>query len=306
MKIIKHRVFTFDYRATLPFLTFPGQSDSPAKINRKEAENTTVARRVVSGKYNWVSALILITIGFISAAAQTPSSDLQFIQNTRDSYSMLKRQGLLEMKATVIPNWSTMLKEVALPDKAAAIRLASRLRFTVAADAKGNVHITHLIAGPKPGKATADALDNMAKGVELSITGFLMSWAPFMLTYLIPDNLDHFVIQDLEANRLLSFQERGIDVSVAITNDFEIKELRTPLGALKPILSRNKDGFVLTGYEGDNDDPVAGHVELRARIDSVLTQGMLLPRRVLLKGASGSTPINFELLFTNYRLKKRV
>ena len=160
--------------------------------------------------------------------------------------------------------------------------------------------------GPRPNKATASALDNLAKSVDLSVTAFLMSWAPFMLSELIPENLDQFVLQQLEQERLLTFKVKEVEVSVAISKDFEIKELRTAQGAIKPILRKSKDGFVLTGYEGSNEDPVVGNVVIKAVIESVPTQGVLLPKTVVVNGSAGQTPINFELHFSNYQLKRRI
>jgi len=239
-------------------------------------------------------------------SAQSQSNDNKFLDDTRNSYSMLRRQGLVELQASVSPNWEPLLANLEPKRKPAALKLARRLRFSITANAAGNLQVSHTILGPKPNKATADALDTMAKGVELSVTGFLMSWAPFMLTHLIPEKLDHFVLQDRDAERVLTFKEGPVDVTVTITKDFEIRELRTLQGTLKPILKRTVNGFVLTGYEANNDDPYVGHIELKATVDAVETEGLLLPKTVLLKGSAVQTPINFELHFTNYRLKRRV
>jgi len=255
-------------------------------------------------KNKFVLTLTLLLLS-VCAHAQTPNNDRKFLDDTRKSYSLLSRQGLEGMKASVFPNWTVLLKEVGPKERPAALRLANRLRFSMEVDSKGGIHVNHQIIGPKPNKATLNALDNMAKGVDLSITSFLMSWTPFMLTYLIPENLDQFVLQDLDSQRVLTFKQGEVEVTVAIAKDFEIKELRTPQGAIKPLLTKNKDGFVLTGYEGDNEDPVVGKVKIKAKIVSVPTQGMLLPSTVLLNGSAGATPINFEMRITNYVLKRR-
>src|SRR4029079_1538803 len=149
---------------------------------------------------------ILILLFLFSVTIQAQNNDRKFIEDTRNSYSLLRRQGLLEVRASIIPNWQIMLKDVSPKYKPAVLRLSNRLRFTLEADTKGNINVTHSIVGPKPNKATADALDNLAKSVELSVTGFLMSWAPFMLSELIPENLEQFVLQDLESQRLLTFK----------------------------------------------------------------------------------------------------
>jgi hypothetical protein len=249
---------------------------------------------------------VLIVFACLPISAQTNTTDSKFLDDTRNAYSMLRRQGLIELRASVSPNWEPLLANLKPERKPAALKLAKRLRFSIDANADGNIHVTHTIYGPKPNKATANALDTMAKGVELSVTGFLMSWVPFMLTHLIPEKLDHFVLQHLDSERVLTFKDGQVDVTITITNDFEIKELRTLQGTIKPILKRTTNGFVLAGYDGNNDDPYVGHVELKATVDLQETQGLLLPKTVLLKGFAVQTPINFELHFTNYRLKRRI
>jgi hypothetical protein len=239
------------------------------------------------------------------AFAQTQTGDQKFLAETRQSYAALKRQGLLQLRASVVPNWTAMFKDVPVKDRPGLIRMASRLRFVMEADATGNFHVTHSIVGPKPAKGPAEALDTIAKGVDLSITGFLMTWAPFMLTYLIPEDLEQFVLQDQETRKVLTYKEREVPVSLVITKDYEIKELSTPQGSVKPTLKKEKTGFVLTGYEGNNEDPIIGKVVVNGRIDLAPVQGLMLPKTVFLTGKSGETPINFELNFVNYRLKRR-
>jgi hypothetical protein len=236
--------------------------------------------------------------------AQSTRDDKKLLDDTRSAYSTLRRQGLTEVRASMLPSWPLIFKDLPAAQKATAMRLANRLRFSIVADRDGHIQVTHQITGPKPGKATAETLDNLARGVELSATGFLMSWAPFMLTWLIPEKLDHFVMQEQESGYVLSFTESGVEVNVVMTKDLLMTELRTPQGTVKPTLLRTNNGYVLTGYEANNSDPVVGHTELKARIISQDVSGLTLPKTVMLEGASGQTPFKLELNFVNYRLKR--
>jgi len=131
-----------------------------------------------------------------------------------------------------------------------------------------------------------------------------MTWAPFMLTYLIPDQLDHFVLQDLDSHYLLSFRQGDADVGVVMMKNLLITELRTAQGNVKPVLTRTANGFMLTGYEGSYDDPTLGHSTLKATIVNQNVAGLSLPAKVLMSGLIGQQAFNFELHFTNYRLKR--
>ena len=237
------------------------------------------------------------------AFAQTKHDDQKLIDDARNVYSTLRRQGLVEVRAAMNPNWQPVFKDLPAARKPTAMRLANRLRFSIVADRNGKVEVVHRVLGPKPDKATAEVLDTLAKGIELSATGFLMSWSPFMMTFLIPEQLDKFVLQKQENDYLLSFDQSGVEVSVAMKKDLLITELKTPQGSVRPTLMRTNEGFVLTGYEADNVDPVVGNVSLKTRIESVPVNGMTLPQKVFIEGTSGGVPFKFELLFTNFRLK---
>lgn len=253
-----------------------------------------------------IAALLVAILSMVSlrpVAAQ--SHDQKILTDARNSYSLLKRQGLLEVKASVVPNWAAIFKNVPVRDRTKILRMASALRFTMLADATGNINVTHEMVGPKPKASPSQALDDIARGVDLSITGFLMTWAPFMLTYLIPENLDQFVLQELESKRILTFKQGAVEVSVTMSKDFEISELNTPQGSVRPVLKRDGDGFVLTGYDANNEDPLGGKVIVKARIELAPVQGMLLPKALFMSGSSRQTPINFEYHFINYRLKRR-
>ena len=258
-------------------------------------------------KITLITCLLLVLTSALPsqvAVGQTSNADQKFLTETRNSYAVLKRQGLIGFNASVIPNWTVMFKDVPVKDRPGLIRTTSRLRFSVEVDATGNFHVTHSIIGAKPARAQAEALDNIAKGVDVSVTSFFMTWSPFMLTYLIPDKLDQFVLQDLENQKVLTYKQSEVAVSVVMTKDYEIKELSTPQGMVKPKLRRDKTGFVLIGYEGSNEDPIAGKVVVNGRVESAPVQGFLLPKTVFITGNSGSTPLNIELSFSNYRINR--
>jgi hypothetical protein len=253
--------------------------------------------------------LLLVSVSFwfllspCAVAAQSPVNDRKFIDDTKGAYSMLRRQGLGEISATVSPNWDLVFADLEPAKRPQALAIARRLRFSLFADSNGTVRVTHTLLGPKLSGPKAEAIKTIAKGIELSVTGFLMTWMPFMMTYLIPDQLDQFILQDLKSIYLLTFTERNIEVGVKVTKDFVITELTTPQGSIKPSLLRNPNGFVLTGYEGINEDPVVGRIVLKAKIDSAPVRGMLLPRLVWINGSAAAKAFNLKFFFTNYKFK---
>lgn len=250
---------------------------------------------VVSG------ALLLASIQPFQA--QTPRDDKKLIEETRKSYSLLKRQGLLDFRATMKPVWTSLLKEVPADKRNKVAQLTNRLVFTVHADTSGKVEVTHSILGPKPDKATTDLLNELSKSVEVSAQGFLLGYVPFMLTHLIPDNLDKFALLDLESGYVLSFTDGKMDVSIAMDKELRITEVKTPQGLVKPNLLKTSKGYALKGYESTFEDAILGSTRLKVNVATLPVQGFDLPSRVLLNGSFGSKEFTFEMLFSNYRLK---
>jgi hypothetical protein len=250
-----------------------------------------------------LTGILFVSTSLPFASAQSKADDKKILDDMRQSYSTLQRQGLVELKASVTPNWEPLLVGVAPARRPAALMLAAKLHFSVMADAKGLVTVTHQIMERPPDKVAAQALETLAKGIEQSVYGFLMSWVPFMLSHLIPDKLDHFVLQDLGKEYLLSFKDSGTDVSVSFTKEFVIRELKTSQGSIKPQLLQTSKGFVLTGYEGDYQDAALGHVTLKATLDSQVVGRLQLPRKVVLSTTIGENRTRMELGFTNYQLK---
>ena len=62
----------------------------------------------------FAAIVVFVVIGVWSCAstfAQTQGNDRKFLEDTRNSYSLLRRQGLLEVRASILPNWQLMLKD---------------------------------------------------------------------------------------------------------------------------------------------------------------------------------------------------
>ena len=117
-----------------------------------------------------------------------------------------------------------------------------------------------------------------------------------MMTHLIPEKLDKFVLQDMNTEYMLTFADGGIDISVKINKDLVITELSTPQGSVKPSLTEAK-GFLLTGYEGTNEDPVVGRVVLKASIESAPVAGMQLTEVCLFRRFGFGNAIQLKVQF---------
>jgi hypothetical protein len=257
----------------------------------------------VSAKTLSLSSLLIIWLCSF-ATAQTEAANKKIIDEARQQYSLLRRQGLTEFNAAVTPNWEPLLAAVEPEERATALSFARRLRFLVTVNGEsGSVKVTHTFVGPKPARVRMEALESIARGIEMSVTGFFMTWTPFMLTYVIPEQLDQFVFQDLENQYVVSYKDGASNVSVTMTKAFQITELKAPQGTVRPHLAPAKQGFLLTGYTGDFEAPDLGRVSLQTTITSVSVRGFSLPSKVVLLSAIGGGTNRVQLSFSNYQLK---
>jgi hypothetical protein len=253
-----------------------------------------------------LTILVLVTIyGIASSSVRAQTNDRKFIDDARNSYSTLRRQGLIEIQASVDPNWELFFEGLTEKGKSASRDALRHLHFSVTADTTGKIKVTHQIEALKQDKETTKFLEDVAKKIEISVGGFLRSWIPFTLTSVIPEKLDHFVLQDLNSQYLLTFGEDAGEVNITITKDHEIREVKTSDGIVKPLLKRTEVGFVLTGYEANIDDTNGGRLELHANVELSDVEGMLLPRKVFLDGLADKTPVKVEFHFANYKLRKK-
>lgn len=210
---------------------------------------------------------------------------------------------MVDLRATMKPVWTPVLKEIPANKRKEVEALTARLVFAIHADTNGNIEVTHRILGPKPDKATSDTLNELSKSVEISARGFLMGYVPFMLTSLIPEKLDKFVLQDVESQYVLSFLDSNMDVSMVMDKELRISEVKSPQGVVKPELLKTSKGYALKGYESSFEDPILGSTSLKVKIETLPLQGFALPSRVLLNGSFGARKVTFEMLFSNYKLK---
>ena len=85
---------------------------------------------------------------------------------------MLRRQGLTEINATVIPNWQSIFAALPAAQRPEAMKLASQLRFTLFADANGKVLVTHRVIGPKFNKPQSKQQKPLRLGLSYRLLGF--------------------------------------------------------------------------------------------------------------------------------------
>ncbi|HEX3146227.1 MAG TPA: hypothetical protein VHQ64_19795, partial [Pyrinomonadaceae bacterium] len=112
------------------------------------------------------------------AIAQADIDKGKTLLTARSRYYNLRAAGLSEVRAAIQPNWDVLLEGANTAPSARAV--LNNLHFWISIDAAGNFQLSH------DGKAVpADQVppvENIFKGVNLSVTGFFRTWSLFAIT----------------------------------------------------------------------------------------------------------------------------
>lgn len=145
--------------------------------------------------------------------------------------------------------------------------------------------------------------------MEQILTGFLHTWATFMVTSPLPEVDSEYQLEDLGDKYRLTYKEGSASVVTSMTHDFAIDEMnvKTPEfeGAVHPTFAREKGRYLLTGYEGTYKSGTGDPQHLSVRIENQAVEGFNLPQTVTALLPTPAGRIEFVLNFTEYHLKKR-
>ena len=237
----------------------------------------------------------------------------ELIQRARGSYYSLRGLGLVSYESSITPNWKVTLKDQikAEPSSAeASLKLLNGLHFAMTLDADGNVKVTHKTDVVPPNQQVADGFNQIYGGMEQAVSGLFTTWSVFMLTSPFPEVESDYKLEETADEYRLSYKDGEADVTTLMTKELVITEIAVRTSAfsssIKPTLIKTKQGFVLTGYEG-NYEPKSGPgtTHINAQFDYQDVNGLQLPQKVNLDAVYDGTPNQMELTFADYQVKQR-
>lgn len=177
--------------------------------------------------------------------------------------------------------------------------------FPTAGRPEGSSSVSHQTEVAPPNEKVAERVRSSVAGVEQILTGFLQTWSVFVISPPLPSIDSEYELQDLGEKFRLSYREGQADIVTSMSHDFAIDELKatTPEfeGSVRPKLSRNKEGFLLGGWEATYKAASGAPQQLAVKIEYGNVEGFRLPTTVEVV-----TSLDIHLTFADYQVKRRI
>lgn len=248
-------------------------------------------------------------LSFIFPLASLGTDRKETLRQARASYYSLKDEGLTEFRCEVQLDWDSMyegLKTDAV-GRDQLLPILRKVHFQVVVGPDGASTVSHQSDLAPPTEDVADRVRRSIAGVEQILTGFLHTWSPLVFTSFFPNIDSEYQLADLGGKFVLNYKEGTASIITSMSHDFAIEELKvtTPEleGTVRPKLSRNKNGFVLVGYDAIYKAASSTPQQLAVKIENRSVEGFDLPGTV---DATLSLPNTtaIHLTFTAYQVKR--
>jgi hypothetical protein len=202
------------------------------------------------------------------------------------------------------------LRDSSPENREAAIKLLEQIRFTVVAGPDIETKVTHTT----PATDNAEVQKGLAdvySGTEEMLGGFFSTYSVLMFFSPMPkSSTPHQMVQSGDEWKL-TYKDGDADVRDTLDDNFKLRDIRVTTSTFKsniqPAFVESSEGFVLTGYQADYDEPgkPEAKTQLQARLEHQTVDGIQIPKQLNLTGTYGAAPFATELSFIGCTIAKR-
>jgi hypothetical protein len=252
--------------------------------------------------------LILASVFAIPAHA---ANDQDTIDLARKAYYSLKKEGLVEFRCNVQPDWEAMLAGANADDatKTEVLPILKKTRFGVLVGPDGASSISHQSDAAPPNEEVAARIRSMTEGMDQILTGFFQTWSGFTINSIFPDTDTKFQLEDQGDKYRLTYGDGSSGVLISMSHDFAIEELKVTtaqfVATIQPQFVHEENGFLLTGYNASYKPASGDPLQLSVSIDNSDVEKLRLPRTVKATVPTPGGPLEIVLTFSDYQIKKR-
>jgi hypothetical protein len=265
------------------------------------------AKHSIGRRTTWLLVVCLALV----ASAHGQVGKKAILTQAGQSYYSLRRLGLVDLQATIQPNWGLTLSERMKTDPAgaqASLKMLATLHFAMTLDADGHVKVTYQSDVPPQSPQAAEVVKQIFGGVEQLVSGFFEAWSPFMVKSPFEQVDAAYQLEDNGKQYRIAYKDGDINMLTTMTKEFEIIETAVIdakyHSAIKPQFAKTQKGFLLTGYEA-TFDPVSGpgKTHLSVQVEYQEVNGLNVPRKMHLDSIFDGVPSTTELVFSDYKIK---
>lgn len=255
-----------------------------------------------------LAATALMAVVCALANARTQSSEVekkQTLATARQKYYNLRRSGLIELEASIKPNWQVVTDFQSNPD---ALKVLEGMNLSISIDSESKLRMDHRTDLIPATEKSSDYMKKIFDDMDQAVSRFVSTWSVFMLTSPFSPVDSSYEIKESADRYQFSRREGETNVVTLTDKNFKINEIKvTGAGfnaSLKPALKETPGGFILDGYESKYETG-SRETRVEARLEYQLVNGLQLPRKVNVNTLYEGKPAQIEWLFIDYKVKVR-
>jgi len=249
-----------------------------------------------------------VAVACALANARTQSSEVdkkQILATARQKYYNLRRSGLIELEASLKPNWQAVAD---FRSHTAALEILEGMKLSISIDSESKLRMDHPTDLIPATEKAADYMKKIFDHLDQAVSRFISTWSVFMLTSPFSPVDSSYEITEFADRYQFSRKEGATNVVTLTDKDFRINEIRVTgenlKASLKPLLKEAPGGLILNGYVA-NYETSSRHTRVETSLEYQLVNGLQLPRKVNVNTVYEGEPARIEWLFSDYKVKVR-
>lgn len=260
------------------------------------------------------SHMLILLFLFAVAAVHIPMARCadknEVIRKTNGAYYSLSRNGLMEFRCEVLPDWDAAYKDLKMDavGRDQVIPAAKQTHFEVAVGPTGAILVSHQSDVAPATEEMAKRIRDVTGGIDQILTGFFQTWSQFMFNAPLPGSDSEYQMEEIGGGYRLTTEGKDVHAVITMDREFVINtmEAKTPEleGTVHPHFVSHAGGLVLAKYEGNYGTGSNSQV-MSVEIQYQDIGNLPLPRVVTLTMLLPQGKFDQPIAFSDCRIKKR-
>lgn len=254
---------------------------------------------------------ILLVPGLLSAQAEITSAEIAKLGPRR--YLNLRAQGLAGFRASIVPDWEYLLRQMSGKPEVApdpeALRQLNGLHFTMTFAADGTTQVSHTADIAAPNAQVESGYKQIFDGMAQMVQGFFDTWRPFMMSSPFPSQGVPYTTDRSQPDWRLTYKEGATDIELTMTPALLIKKLFVKSSEFQSTLSpdfvKTDGGWALGSYKALYATPSGkNHTRLDVSIGYTTVEGFFLPASLSLEGSFEGSAFRVRVAFKDHVVQR--
>ena len=180
------------------------------------------------------------------------------------------------------------------------------IKFNVAMSPNGLLSVERSRVPSNGNRETDDTIRMIMDGTEQKLNSFFEAWKPFVLFSVFPDPSSVYKIEEDQQGYRIHAKDGDLDSTVAMRKDLTVTQISANSkglsGKTDPEFLKSDRGLLVNKLDSDIN---GGKVKSTITIQYQDVEGLKLPRTVVYDSVINEENQIIELIFSDYKIKKR-